>query len=133
VPAGAQVRLGRLKFEADGRPIEVLATVEQAVRLRVQHELCLFTEREIALDPAANNPGGADAQVVEAVQNPVRMRLGAYPSDGDQLDAFAKALDALIEAAPAKVRADARVKEATAIIARRKEVKAKLPKPEGKK
>jgi hypothetical protein len=132
VPAGAQVSIRGLVFEADGRAIEVLAAVEQRARLRVQHPLCLFTERKIALDPAANNPGASDAQVVTAVQDPVRMRLGVYPSDGDQIDAFAKALDALIEAAPAQVRRDARVQEAAAIIARRKEVKAKLPKPEGK-
>jgi hypothetical protein len=133
LPAGARVSLRGTTFEASGAPVEIAAQQAETVKVWISSLTHLDQVLSLTLDPAANARAARGAQKVELEQDPLRLRLGLYPADGDQIDAFAKALDALIEAAPPKLRADARVQEGAAIIARRKEVKTKLPKPETNK
>lgn len=130
VPKGARVSIGSVAFEATGKPIEVVATVEEEVRLRIGHEDCLYTERTIALDPAANVSKAKGVQRVEACQNPVRMRMRHY-RDGDTMDALCKAMGALLDAHPELT--GTAVDEMRAVLAERAEIKAKLPKQERRK
>lgn len=129
VPKGARVSIGAVAFEASGKPIEAVASVEEEVRVRIGHEDCLHTERTIALDPAANKPKAKGAQVIEVRQNPVRMRMRHY-RDGDTMDALCKFAAEVLEAHPELTGPGAT--EMRAILAQRAEVKARLPKPESK-
>lgn len=125
-PDGARVRIdGRIFEPVDGSlTLKPSLGLPQTVTVEIQHHSCGVHCETLELDPDDQTEG------IEIEQDASLLRRARYEAelpDGEQMDAYAKAMDEVLAALPDLDGPG--VREARALIEKRKSIKGALPKP----
>lgn len=122
IPDGASVIVNGERAEVVDGEVRIAGDLglPETTQVIVHHPLYRLAKVSVPCGVAK----GKKAHMVK--QDRAQLRAADYPATGDQLDAFAKALDEMMQTMPELTGPG--VTEARAVIARRKEVKARFPK-----